>query len=114
MKPTKSLRILTPVIMALFILSLFTGIVVAQAPAGEQYEKASKQDKINKENFDKTEKQFKDAEKLLLEANKQAKNDKSGDKSEVLMERARDYIIKAEVKNQRILLVLMESRCFTT
>ena len=41
MKPTKSFRIITPIIISLFILSIFSGVVAAQATAGEQYEKTN-------------------------------------------------------------------------
>jgi peptidoglycan hydrolase CwlO-like protein len=40
MKPIKSFRNLTTIIMSIFILSLFSGVVAAQATAGDQYEKA--------------------------------------------------------------------------
>lgn len=106
MKPIKIFRILTPLILAMFILNLFTGIVVAQKSAGEQYENAIKQYKVNKEKLDNTGKQFDEAKKLLLE---QAKDNKSGNKSEVLMERARDYILKA-INHTESQLQVMKNR----
>ena len=106
MKPIKIFRMLTPLILAMFILNLFTGIVVAQTSAGEQYENAIKQYKVNKEKLDNTGKQFEEAKKLLLEANK---NEKSVNKSEVLMERARDYILKA-INHTESQLQVMKNR----
>ena len=94
MKPIKKFRLLAPIVMALFILSLFTGIVVAQTP-GERIEKANKEYQINKENFEKTKKQFEEAKKLFEDANKRLKNAKDGNKSEELLENAREYMLKA-------------------
>jgi hypothetical protein len=98
MKPIKKFRLLAPIILALFILSLFTGIVVAQAPATERIEKANKEYQINKDKFENTKKQFEDAKKLFEDANRRLRNvkdDRSGNKSEELMERAREYILRA-------------------
>ena len=94
MKPIKKFRLLAPIVMALFILSLFTGIVVAQTP-GERIEKVNKEYQINKENFEKTKKQFEEAKKLFEDANKRLKNAKDGNKSEELLENARQYMLKA-------------------
>lgn len=107
MEPTKKFRILTPMILVLFILSLFTGTVVAQSP--ERYEKAEKQYQIDKENFEKTRQQFENAKKSFEEANKRLKNAKDGNKSEELLENARQYMLKA-INHTESQLQIMKDR----
>jgi len=112
MKPTNIFRILTPLILALFILSLFSGIVAAQETAREQYEKTKEQYQIQKERFDNTKKQFEDAKKLFEDANKRFKNpdNKSDNRSkEELMEKAREYILKA-INHTEAQLQVMKNR----
>lgn len=112
MKPT-NFRILTPIILVLFILSLFTGMTAAQTAAGEQYEKTVKQYQINKEKFENTKKQFQDAKNLFEDANrrfKDIKNNKSDNISnEELIEKAREYIIKA-INHTEAQLQVMKNR----
>ncbi len=112
MKPTNIFRILTPLILALFILSLFSGSVAAQATAREQYEKTKEQYQVQKEKFDNTKKQFEDAKKLFEDANKRFKDagNKSGNKSsEELMVKAREYILKA-INHTEAQLQVMKNR----
>lgn len=113
MKSTNISRILTPLIMALFILSLFSGIVAAQATPREQYEKTKEQYQIQKEKYDNTRNQFEDAKKLFEEANKRFKNvrdNKSNNRSnEDLMEKARNYILKA-INHTEAQLQVMKNR----
>ncbi|CAG0974528.1 MAG: hypothetical protein OIN86_15230 [Candidatus Methanoperedens sp.] len=113
MKSTNISRILTPLIMALFILSLFSGTVASQAMAKEQYEKTKEQYQIQKEKYDNTRNQFEDAKKLFEEANKRFKNvrdNKSNNRSnEDLMEKARNYILKA-INHTQAQLQVMKNR----
>lgn len=107
MKPKRIFRIFTPLILALFILSLFSGTVAAQAPARlqdvkedvrEQSEKIKEQYKIDKEKYDNTKQKFEDARKLFEDANqrlKNARNNKSGNLSAEVIEKAREYILRA-------------------
>ena len=44
--------------MALFILSLFSGVVAAQATAKEQSEKANEKYQINKEKYDNNQEEI--------------------------------------------------------
>lgn len=95
MKPTKSFRILTPVIMALLILSLFSGVVAAQATAKEQYEKANEIYQIKKGQYENTKKQFEDAKNIFEKANKQfgkLNDEKSKDE---LKQKSKDYLLRA-------------------
>jgi len=111
MKPTNIFRILTPIILALFILSLFSGSVAAQATAREQYEKTKEQYEVQKEKFDNTKKQFDDAKKLFEDANKRFKDsgNKSGNRSSELMVKAREYILKA-INHTEAQLQVMKNR----
>jgi len=113
MKPTNIFRILTPLILALFILSLFSGVVAAQTTAREQYEKTKEQYQVQKEKFDNTRKQFEDAKKLFEDANKKFKNvrdNKSDNRSkEELIEKAREYILRA-INHTEAQLQVMKNR----
>ncbi|HEX7628085.1 MAG TPA: hypothetical protein VF354_04095 [Candidatus Methanoperedens sp.] len=113
MTSTKISRILTPLILAFFILSLFSGTVASQPTAREQYEKTKEQFQIQKENYDKTKQQFEDAKKLFEDANKRLKDSK-GNKSEntsneELLFRAREYILKA-INHTEAQLQVMKNR----
>ena len=114
MKPTKILGILTPLILAFFILSLFSGAVSAQTTAREQYEKTKEQFQTLKEKSEKTKQQFEDAKKLFEDANKRLKNakgNKSGNNTsnEELLEMARQYILKA-INHTEAQLQVMKNR----
>jgi tetratricopeptide (TPR) repeat protein len=104
MKPTKSFKILTPVIMALFILSLFSGVVAAQATPKEQYEKANEIYKINKDQYENTRKQFEEAKDIFEKANKQLGKDNKS--KEDLLIKAKNYLLKAIDFAQSQLLVM--------
>ena len=112
MKPT-NFRILTPIVLALLILSLFTGTAVAQSAAGDVYEKENKQYQINKKEFENTKKQFEDAKNLFEQANKRlrkVKDNKSDNGSnEELMEKAREYMLKA-INHTEAQLQVMKNR----
>jgi tetratricopeptide (TPR) repeat protein len=132
MKPTNILRIYTALILAMFILSLFSGTVAAQVhppekAVREQIEKTREQIKINKEKYDNTReqyqekkekyddtrKQFEDAKDLFEKANRRlmdAKFNKSDNKSnEELMDKAREYILKA-IDHTEAQLQVMKNR----
>lgn len=109
MKPTKSFRILTPIIMALFILSIFSGIVAAQATAGEQYEKANERYQINKDQYDNTRKKFEEAKDIFEKANKQSGKLKDKKSKEELKQTAKDYLLSA-ISFAQSRLQVMKSR----
>lgn len=95
MKSTKSFSILTPVIMALFILSLFSGVVAAQATAGEQSEKANEVFQANKDKYNNARKNFEETKDIFEKANKQLgklNDEKSRDE---LKQKAKDYLLGA-------------------
>jgi hypothetical protein len=94
MKPTKSFRILTPVIMALFILSLFSGVVAA-ATAKEQYEKANEIYQMNKEQYQNTRKKFEEAKNIFENANKQLGKLKDEKSKDELKLKSKDYLLRA-------------------
>lgn len=112
MKPMNC-RILTPIILALFILSIFACTAAAQTSVGELYEKTNKQYQINKEKFENTKKQFEDAKNLFEEANKRfnnAKNNKLDNRSnEELIEKASAYILRA-INHTEAQLQVMKNR----
>jgi len=88
------LNILTSLVAASLILSLFSGIAAAQTP-GEQYEKDKEQYNIHKQNYERTKEDFENAkgqfEKALRRLNN-TKNNRSGDELKL---KARDYFEKA-------------------
>lgn len=108
MKQETFLRIITPIVLGLLILSLFSGIAAAQLPQGEQNLRDKAQnirDKAqnirdryqeNKEKFDNTKKQFEYSRKVFEDAKRQfVKENKSGDISKDFIEKAREYLLKA-------------------
>jgi hypothetical protein len=105
MKPIKSFRILTPIIMALFILSLFSGIVAA-ATAKEQYEKANERYQINKNQYDNTRKQFEEAKDIFERANKQLGKLKDEKSKDELKQKSKDYLLRAIIFAQSQLQVI--------
>lgn len=109
MKPTKSFKILTPVIMALFILSLFSGVVAAQATAKEQYEKANEIYKINKDQYENTRKQFEEAKILFEKGNKQLGKLNDEKSKDELKQKSKDYLLKA-INFAQSQLQVMKSR----
>jgi tetratricopeptide (TPR) repeat protein len=95
MKPTKSFRILTPIIMALLILSLFSGVVAAQATTKEQYEKANEIYQIKKGQYENTKKQFEDAKNIFEKANKQLGKLNDEKSKDELKQKSKDYLLRA-------------------
>lgn len=95
MKLKKSFRIITPIIMVLFMLSFFTGIVAATETAAEQYEKTNERYQIDKDKYDNTRKKFEEAKDIFERSNRQLgklKDDKSKDE---LKGKAKDYLFRA-------------------
>jgi tetratricopeptide (TPR) repeat protein len=109
MKPTKSFRILTPVIMALLILSLFSGVVAAQATAKEQYEKANEIYQIKKGQYENTKKQFEEAKNIFEKANKQLGKSKDEKSKDELKQKSKDYLFRA-INFTQSQLQVMKSR----
>lgn len=109
MKPTKSLRILTPLIMALFILSLFSGAVAAQATAKEQYEKVNERYQVNKEQYENTRQKFEEAKNIFERANKQLRNLKDEKSKDEIKLKAKDYLLRA-INFAQSQLQVMKSR----
>jgi biopolymer transport protein ExbB/TolQ len=99
MKPTISLKILTPVIMALFILSLFSGVVAAQETTQEttqeQYQKANEIYRINKDQYDNTRKKFEEAKDVFERGNKQLGKLNDEKSKDELKQKSKDYLLKA-------------------
>lgn len=93
MKPKNQSGIL--LILALFILSLISGTVAAQTPAGEQYEKINKQYQIQKEQYNNIRKQFENAKEIFEKANRQLRDGKDNKSNETMKENAIEYILKA-------------------
>jgi hypothetical protein len=109
MKSTKSFRIFTPIIMALFILSLFSGVVAAQATAQEQYQKANERYQINKDKYDNTRKQFEEAKDLFEKANKQLGKLNDNKSKEELKSKTQEYLLRA-INFSQSQLQVMKSR----
>jgi hypothetical protein len=108
MKSTKSFRILTPVIMALFILSLFSGVVAAATPK-EQYEKANEIYQINKNQYDNTKMEFEEAKDLFERSNKQLGKLNDEKSKDELKQKSKDYLLKA-INFAQSQLQVMKSR----
>jgi len=109
MKPIKSFRILTPVIMALFILSLFSGVVAAQATVQEQYQKANEIYKINKDQYEDTRQKFEEAKDIFERGNKQLGKLKDEKSKDELKQKSKDYLLKA-IDFAQSQLQIMKSR----
>ncbi|MCX9083841.1 MAG: hypothetical protein OIN87_03465 [Candidatus Methanoperedens sp.] len=109
MKSKKSFSMLTSVILTLFILSLFSSIVAAQATAKEQYEKANEKYKINKDHYDNTRKKFEEAKDIFEKANKQLRNLKDEKSRDDLKLKAKDYLLRA-IDYAQSQLQVMKSR----
>jgi len=109
MKSTKSFRMITPIIMSLFILSIFSGVVAAQAIAGEQYEKANEIYQANKDNYDNARKNFEDAKNIFEKANKQLGKLKDENSTEELKQKTKDYLLRA-IDFAQAQLQVMKSR----
>jgi tetratricopeptide (TPR) repeat protein len=95
--------------MSLFILSIYSGVVAAQATAGEQYEKANEIYQANKDNYDNARKNFEEAKDIFEKANKQLGKLKDENSTEELKQKSKDYLLRAIDFAQSQLLV-MKSR----
>lgn len=94
MTDRKRLNIITPLIAAMFILSLFTGLAAAQSPE-EQFEKDKEQYRVHKEKYENTQKKFNEAKELFEKTNARLKDTKDTRSRDELKERTRDYIERA-------------------
>lgn len=94
MKNRQKLNIIIPLIAAMFILSLFTGLAAAQSPK-EQFEKDKEQYRVHKEKYENTQKQFNEAKKLFEKANARLKDTKDAKSREELKEITKEYIKRA-------------------
>ena len=95
MRPTKSFMILIPIIMSIFILSIFSGVVEAQATAGEQYEKANERYQIIKDQYNNTRLKFEEAKDIFEKTNKQLGKLKDEESTQELKQTTKDYLISA-------------------
>ncbi|SNQ61851.1 hypothetical protein [Candidatus Methanoperedens nitratireducens] len=94
MKNRQRLNILTSLVAAVFILSLFSGLAAAQTPK-ELFEKDKEQYRIQKERYENTQKKFEEAKKQFDEANEKLKNAKDTKSRGELTEKARNYVERA-------------------
>ncbi len=97
---SKSWLVLTSLVAAVFILSLFTGIVAAQTPV--EYEKAKEQYQAQKERFEKIKEKvddakqnFEDAREKFREARNKFKSGKDRISREELKNKTREYLERA-------------------
>lgn len=81
--------------MTLFILSLFSGVVAAQATVGEQYEKTNEIYQANKDKYDNAKKNFEEAKDIFEKANKQLGKLKDEKSTEELKQNTKDYLLRA-------------------
>lgn len=87
----KHLNILTSLVAAVFILSLFSGIAAAEKP-GEQYEKEYKE---HKEKYENTQKKFQDAKELFEKALRQFNTKPDSKSKEELILKTKEYLERA-------------------
>ncbi|MCZ7358060.1 MAG: hypothetical protein O8C66_06130 [Candidatus Methanoperedens sp.] len=92
MKNRKGLSILTSLIAALFILSMFSGIAAAQS-SGEQIAKGQYQ--IQKQRYEETRDKFEVAKQSFDKAYAQLKNAKDNKSQEELNQKTQDYLENA-------------------
>lgn len=83
--------ILTSLVVALFILSLFSGIAAAETPK-EQYEKAMEQYQKTKEKYEDTRQKFENAKQEFEKANRLFRDRKDNKSKEELIIKTRDYL----------------------
>jgi len=95
--------------MSLFILSLFSGVLAAQATTGEQYEKANEKYQINKVQYDNTRKKFEEAKDIFEKANKRLGKLKDETSKEELKQITKDYLFGA-ISLAKSQLQVMKSR----
>lgn len=86
---------LTSLILAVFILSLFSGTVSAQNPLSEKYEKTKEQFLMEKEKYENTKKNFEESKDIFEKANKQLKDRKDNKSLDELKLKGKDYILRS-------------------
>lgn len=94
MKIGKSMKILTPLVAAMFILSLFSGAVAAQTQS-ETLEKDDLQYKMYKEKYEKTKDEFEKAKEGFENANKKFQLAKTRINKDELEKKTKEYLLKA-------------------
>lgn len=112
MKNINRLGILTSIVAVMFILSLFTGIAMAQTP-GEKYEKAREkyQERIDKarEKFEDAREKFNSARLKSKSARDRPSRDELRNKTDEYLEKTIDYLI-AHLENQKSRIENAENR----
>jgi len=106
-------RILASLVAAVFILSLFSGVVAAIQTPAEQYNKDNEQNqsqeqnqlqeqnrlqeqyRLHKEKYDNTKKKFEEARKIFENARERLRNANDNRSREELKIKTKDYLIRA-------------------
>ncbi len=94
MKIGNPMKILTPLVAAMFILSLFSGTVAAQTPR-EIFEKENEQYKMYREKYDYTKDQFEKAKLEFENANRKFQIANTKLNKDDLENKTKAYLIKA-------------------
>lgn len=94
MKNRKRLTILTSLVAVLFVVSMFSGIAMAQTPK-EQYEKAKEQYQNAKARYEDTRDKFEKAQEAFETANRQFKLSKDEKSKEELILKTKEYLERA-------------------
>jgi hypothetical protein len=94
MKIGNSMKILTPLVAAMFILSLFSGAVAAQTPK-DIIDKEKEQYQMFKEKYDNTKDQFEKAKLEFENANKKFQLAKTNLNKDELENKTKEYLTKA-------------------
>lgn len=81
-------RILASLVAAVFIMSLFSGVVAAVQTPAEQYKK-------DKEKYENTKKKFEEARNIFENARERLRNANDNKSREELKNRTKDYLIRA-------------------
>ncbi|MDP3104362.1 MAG: hypothetical protein Q8M95_07125 [Candidatus Methanoperedens sp.] len=100
-------RILASLVAAVFILSLFSGVVAAVQTPAEQYKKDNEQNqsqeqnqlqeqyRLHKEKYENTKKKFDDAKDIFEKAREKLRNTNDNNSREELKIKTKDYLIRA-------------------
>lgn len=94
MKIGNPMKILTPLVAAMFILSLFSGAVAAQTPT-EVYDKEKEQYKIVREKYDNTKERFEKAKVEFERSRERLKSATDRPSRAELENKTKDYVIRA-------------------
>lgn len=94
MKSKNWLNILTPLVAAMFIISLFSGAAAAQKPA-EPFEKEKEQYRIHKGKYDRTKEQFEKAKEEFERAREKFRSAKDKISRDEAENKTKEYLIKA-------------------